>query len=65
MIGSKPLSPPNESVLDEDLVDAIDAQQTDTIYTPEMQERVRDRLMHRIEQDVLLRPAAAKLEDAQ
>ena len=65
MIGSKPLSPPNESVLDEDLVDAIDAQQTNTIYTPEMQERVRGRLMHRIEQDVLLRPAAAKLEDAQ
>ena len=50
MIGCNPLSPPNDSALDEDIIDAIDAQQADLILTPEMQERVRSRLMQRISQ---------------
>ena len=60
MIGSCPLSPPNDSALDEDIIDALDAQQTNAIGTVEMQERVRRRLMQRIERDGMnISPACA------
>jgi anti-sigma factor ChrR (cupin superfamily) len=51
MTASKPRSAPNTSAMDPEIIDAIDAQQTDSILTPEMQERVRSRLMQRIAQD--------------
>lgn len=60
MIERTPLSPPNSLALDEDIIDAISAQQSDTILTPEMQERVRSRLLQRIERDTLIRPTAVK-----
>lgn len=50
--------PPEHPIpaLDQQIIDAIDALQTDSILTPEMQERVRGRLMQRIAQDHTPRP---------
>jgi len=64
MIESIPSSPPNSSALDEDVIEALDAQQTDTIHTPEMQERVRCGLMQRVEQDALCRSMRMPLNRA-
>jgi anti-sigma factor ChrR (cupin superfamily) len=50
--------------MDREIVDAIDAQQTDSILTPEMQERVRNRLMQRIAQDSAPRHLTVKADAA-
>ena len=58
MTANMPPSEHNMSAMDQEIIDAIDAQQADTFLTPEMQERVRGRLMQRIAQDSTPRPCA-------
>ncbi len=64
MTAGNPTSPPTSSAMDRQIIDAIDAQQTDSILTPEMQERVRDRLMQRIAQDITPRHITIKADAA-
>ena len=64
MTANKPPSAPTSSAMDREIIDGIDAQQTDSILTPEMQERVRNRLMQRIAQDIAPRHLTVKADAA-